>query len=812
MVLIRLAAAWFAGLALAEVAHPPWWMALASAAVLAAACSWRRLDPRLRWAAALALVSCLGTARAGWANRPRGPDHVQALNGQGEATLRGLIASEPKRRDRGMDYRVAVSALRSRGAWRPAQGLVLVQLPRFPAQSYGDTVVLTGTLETPPVLEDFDYRAYLARQGIHSLLRRPRWQVVAEGGGNPLRRGLLAVKDWARRGLAAALPEPEASLATGILLGDDDGIPRPVADAFRITNTSHVIAISGSNIALLVTVLVATLSPLIGRRRAFPVILVVLTLYTALVGADAAVVRAAVMGCIMLLGSHLGRPGHAATALCAAGWLMTLYRPAYLLDLGFQLSFAATAGLILFASRFADVTERHVEGLSGPDRARAVVGRLNEVLLVTLAAQLTTWPLIAYHTGQVSLIGLVANALILPAQPPVMGLGALAAVAGGLAPDLGRAFGAVAWLPLAWTVRVVEAMARLPLAAVTWHMGLGELGVYYVVLGVSAAKAAAWGPFGQASACADAGGDGRRASDEVGGWWVVARERVRLPAVWLRWLPLPLSVCVCALAWVAALARPDGRLHVFALDVGQGDAIYVVTPNGRRLLMDGGPGPGAVLDQLGRRLAPWDRRLDVVVLSHPDADHVAGLPAVLERYQVGHILDPQLEAGSGDAQAWRAAVEQEGAERARAEAGGRLVLDEAAGVVADVLWPPEPRFTGTDRLTNNNAVVLRLAYGATSFLLTADVEEPAEERLLRSGVNLRATVLKVGHHGSRTSTTPAFLAAVSPWLALISVGADNDYGHPAPEVMERLASVPVLRTDQDGTVEVVSDGVGVWVR
>lgn len=507
MVLIRLTAAWFAGLALAELAQPPWWMALAAAAILAIVCKWRRLDVRLRWTAALVLVASLGSARAGWANRPLGPDHVQALNGQGEATLRGLIAAEPKRRDRGMDYRVAVSAIQRNGAWRPAQGLMLVQMPRSPAHAYGDTVVLTGTLAAPPVLEDFDYRAYLARQGIHSLMRRPRLRVVATGGGNPLRRGLLAVKGWARQGLATALPEPEASLATGILLGDDDGIPLPVADAFRVTNTTHVIAISGSNIALLVMVLVATLSPLIGRRRAFPVILVILTLYTALVGADAAVVRAAVMGGIMLLGGHLGRPGHAATALCAAGWLMTLYRPAYLLDLGFQLSFAATVGLILFASRFADITRRRIEALSGPGRGRAMVELLNEAVLVTLAAQVTTWPLIAYHTGQVSLVGLAANALILPAQPPVMGLGALCAVAGGVSPDLGRAVGAVAWLPLAWTIRVVEAMARLPMAAVSWHLGLGELGAYYGVLGVAAAKAAAWGPFGQASAFADAGAD-----------------------------------------------------------------------------------------------------------------------------------------------------------------------------------------------------------------------------------------------------------------------------------------------------------------
>jgi competence protein ComEC len=275
---------------------------------------------------------------------------------------------------------------------------------------------------------------------------------------------------------------------------------------------------------------------------------------------------------------------------------------------------------------------------------------------------------------------------------------------------------------------------------------------------------------------------------------------------------LPAAGAACALAWVAALARPDGRLHVYALDIGQGDAIFVVTPNGRRMLVDGGPSPAAVLDQLGRRLAPWDRRLDVVALSHPDADHVAGLPAVLERYDVGRILDPQLEGASGEATAWRAAAAREGATIIRAAAGERLLLDGTAGVSADVLWPPEPRFTATERPSNDNAVVLRLAYGATSVLLTADIEAPAEERLLASGVDLRSTVLKVGHHGSHTSTTPPFLAAVAPWAAVISVGAGNDYGHPAPETLAHLAPLPVWRTDQVGTVELVSDGRGLWVR
>ncbi len=480
MTLIWLAVAWFAGIALASAWQPGWQVPLALAAVVGASL-WRlpARAGRARWPLALALVLLLGGARTAWADRPLPPDHIAVWNDTGDVALRGRIGAEPARRDRGVDYRLDVDAVREADTWQPAQGRVLVQGPRFPVHGYGETVVVTGTLVTPPVLEGFDYRAYLARQGIHGLVRRPRLETTATGGGNPVRRLLLAVKDRARLGLAASLPEPEASLATGILLGDDDRIPRRVAEAFQTTNTTHVIAISGSNIALLVTVLTMTLGKLVGRRRAFPVIVAVLALYTALVGADAAVTRAAVMGGVMLLGAYLGRPGHAATALCAAGWAMTLYRPAYLWDLGFQLSFAATAGLVAFAGWFAAGAESRLAAVAGEARARATLRLVNEAVLVTLAAQITTWPLIAYHTGQVSLVGLAANFLILPAQPPIMGLGALTALAGSLSPIAGRLVGALAWLPLAWTIRVVEAMSRLPLATVTWQMGLAPLAAYY---------------------------------------------------------------------------------------------------------------------------------------------------------------------------------------------------------------------------------------------------------------------------------------------------------------------------------------------
>ena len=279
------------------------------------------------------------------------------------------------------------------------------------------------------------------------------------------------------------------------------------------------------------------------------------------------------------------------------------------------------------------------------------------------------------------------------------------------------------------------------------------------------------------------------------------------------------TVClaaVAALAWVAALSRPDGLLHVYVLDVGQGDALLVVTPNGRRLLVDGGPSPSALLEQLGRQHAPWDRRLDVVLLTHPDLDHIGGLAAALGAYEVAWILDPMLESDTAEAADWAVAEAREGAEVVPAVAGTRLILDEPAGVSAEVLWPPadtEPGAAGGAlSALNNRSVVMRLTVGSTAVLLTGDLEMEGERALLQAGADVRSDVLKVAHHGSASSTSSEFLAAVRPSLAVIGVGADNSFGHPGQAVLERLGAIPVLRTDTDGAVGLVLDGRDGWVQ
>ena len=449
------------------------------------------------------------------------------------------------------------------GATHPVAGDLLVQAGRFPGYAYGDRLRVRGQLQTPPVLDDFDYRRYLAQRGIHSLMRRAAIERVAEDQGSPFWALLYGLKARGSALLDRVLPEPAAALANGMLLGIESGIPDDVDEAFKATGTTHVIVISGSNIALLSGVIMAALSRVLGKRRAaFPAIAGIM-LYVLLVGADAAALRAGVMGSLFILAIYFGRRSTAYVSLCASALFMTVLNPLTLWDIGFQLSFMATLGLILFTPTIEGQFERLLARGLTRERMRRVMGILNDALIVTLAAQVTTLPVIVYYFGRISLISLVTNFFILPAQPPIM-TGGMATLVAGLAWEpLARALALIPWLFLTYTTTVVRLTAAVPFASV----GTGELGriaalVYMAVL----VGALLWREL-------------RRR-----GWVTMTAGRA---LGWAVAVVLPLWLTGSVLA-----ERPDGKLHVYFVPGVGSEAALIVTPSGRNAWLWDGRGDG----------------------------------------------------------------------------------------------------------------------------------------------------------------------------------------------------------------------------
>ena len=285
-----------------------------------------------------------------------------------------------------------------------------------------------------------------------------------------------------------------------------------------------------------------------------------------------------------------------------------------------------------------------------------------------------------------------------------------------------------------------------------------------------------------------------------------------IPKTYIKWVLLSLAVAAMLL-WLFEVTAPDDKLHVSFLDVGQGDAILIQKGN-LQVLIDGGPSPQAIGLELGEKMPFWDRTIEMVVLTHPSADHVTGLVEVLNRYNVEQVLYPDLAYVSGIYNEWLRLVRQNGNRCSFARAGQQI--DLGGGVLLEVLNPPRPLLTGTESDIDNNGMVLRLSMDEISFLLTADTMWEVELELIYGRAKLNSTVLKVGHHGSDTSTTPQFLAVVNPRIAVISVGADNEYGHPADGVITRLAEKTgmgnIYRTADYGTIEFITDGERMWLK
>lgn len=786
MTIIYLGIAWLVGIGIAAVADLPlWpWLAVAVLSLVSALFLHRQPEPRL-WLLAFSALF-LGAARYTAAVPQIGPEHVAYFNGQ-ELTLTGLVAAEPELRDRVLNLRLEAEGITGAdGSSRPVEGSVLVSTSPFQTIPYGARLRLAGRLESPPADLEFSYRDYLARQGIHSQMNRPEIEILAEGQGSALYGTIFALKERAKGTIQRLLPDPQAALLTGILLGDDNGLPPDLKEHFRATGMTHIIAISGFNIAILTGVLIAASRPIFGHKRSAYFVLGGIALYTILVGADAAVVRAAIMGALFVIAARLlGRPTFAPAALFAAAIAMTLADPFILWNVGFQLSFAATLGLMLYVGPWSRWTETHLRRFADPERANELTRTLSEIVLATLAAMLLTLPLIAYHFGQLSLISPLANLFILPAQPGVMIWGGLATLTGLVIPAVGQLFAWVSWLFLSWTIELVRFFAGLPFASVPITIPpLAIVALFAVILGLT--------------------------------WYLRQKPDRRDELLERLSYNLPRRAILVALAIAAilsvvwALSQPDGELHVAFLDVGQGDATFIQTPSGRQILIDGGAYPSVINDHLGRKIPFWDREIDIVVATHPDADHASGLPGVLDRYRVGRLITNGQQAEEESYQALLAAASENEVPIHQAVAGEVISIGD--GVRLEILNSSDQLPATDDRSDNDNSVAIRGLYGNFSLLLTGDAGGAAEREMLSAGRPLASLVYQAGHHGARDSSSAAFLEAVRPQYIVISAGEGNRFDHPHEEVLQRAADVgaAVLRTDELGTIEVITDGQAMW--
>jgi competence protein ComEC len=664
--------------------------------------------------------------------------------------------------------------------------------PAYPRLTAGDTISWAGRIRP---LSDGDYDLYLAAQGIGAQCEATSLELVAHDD-SPAGH-LEALRQESGDAIQLVLPEPAGGLAAAILIGLRDRVDRDLAAAFTTAGVSHVVAISGWNIAIVAATVAALLRTRLSRRRRAIATLAAIVVYTLFAGASPSVVRAALMAGVAMAAVESGRGARAMVGLGWAATIMIVIEPATVGDAGFQLSAAATAGLLAWANPLTEWLGRHAPRLPAA---------LRESLGISLAAQAATLPIALLDFGRLAVIAPAANLVVVPLVAPVMAAGAVAFGAGWLA-----ALGAPAWItgplamPAAMLLEVLMAAVRVFAAVPGANQTLPFPCNVAGAAGAIALLVAMHRALGRA---------GRRANVAK----PTAPKAGTRPPRLSRYRPLlAAAVLVAAMAGSAFAARPDGSVHVIVLDVGQGDAILLEGDRGGRILVDGGPDPNLLIPALDRFVPTWDRRLDAIVLTHPHDDHVAGLVAVVERYRVGRTFESGWAVDTPDYRAWQATLTDHGLAPERLRTGETLQLDDAT---LRVLWPDDgtTRSTALDptaaanRKANDASIVLLGEFEGRRFLLTGDTEDDVDPILLGRGLPT-VDMLKVAHHGSATASSDALLAALRPSVAVISVGADNTYGHPNGGTVARLRahSSLVARTDLDGTVEVTLDRTAVTV-
>ncbi len=531
------------------------------------------------------------------------PGDLAYFNGSTDAELTGWVADYPDRRESAVLLRVRIESIQRDGRVSvPVEGTALLRLPAGRDYQYGDRLVIWGGPEEPPDESDFSYKDYLARQGIHTYLAYPAVRQIGSGAGSPLMAGIYRLRENAYATLNRIFPQPEAALLAGVLLGLERDLPDEIVSAFQDTGTAHIVAISGFNMSVLAALLIGLLGRFLPRGWAALAAAGTIGFYTVLVGANPAVVRAAIMSSLALFGRLIGRGSSGLTPLALSAAVMCGINPLLPWDAGFQLSFTATLGLILYGDPLQQAFETWAENRWGDAVARRLAGPVSEYFLFTLAAQVTTLPVVLVHFNRLSLTAMLANPLILPVQPGVMILGGTALIAGMILPAVGQILAWLAWPLAAYTLRVVEGLARIPSGAVSiseftpWM----ALTCYAVLFGLT---------FGRKHLAP-------------------LREKLR-PGLLFAGLGL-----VVLVSWSAVLRRPDGRLHLFVMDTPDGQAVVLHLPAGQRVLIGGAPGANQLSSQLGQLTGPLDRRLDALVLNSASASQLEGLPLLIERFPV----------------------------------------------------------------------------------------------------------------------------------------------------------------------------------
>ncbi len=779
MRLIVVGVAWVLGISFArhftEIDLTVWLLYLAAVLAVTIVCR----KHRLRWFAVVLVAFGFGALRQKFVPQSSNIAQYNDYNG----TVTGLVLEEPVMSDDHIQLRLEAESMFVNGITVETSGLVMVKGSSSTSVAYGDRIRITGRLATPETWDTFSFADYLGRQGVFAIMRNAAIEVISSGHGSWFVSRLYNFKRAVHRQINRALPEPQAGLLAGIVLGNEAGISPELEDDFRRVGATHIIAISGFNMVVISAIVMRMAGGVFGGKKTLATVsaISIILVYSFMVGASAGIMRAALMSSLLVIGEQLKRNTFVPTSLALATLLLTLIDPNVLLDIGFQLSFCAVLGLGLFADPLSRRLRASLQRLLPDSRAHWLHNTLNEPLIVSIAAQISTLPLIVLYFGRLSLVALPVNLLIVPVQSAILILAMIAVAVSFFAPVVGTALFWVVMVFLSWSIAVIRGFAQLEFADMVLNVDGRVIQAYYVFMIGGAIMAASRPPI-----------------------------LVQLVGL-LRFRRVFLSL-LCAAGIVSILlsamffSRSDGELHIWLLNLGHSNAVLLQTPGGTQMLVDGGRFPSRLLTAIGDRLPFYDREIEVLAFTHPDEWDISAVNSVLDRYRIGVALFNGQPNRTEVVAELSAKLSSEGVEQVAVQAGH--IIEFGDGVIVEVLHPQAaPKIS--DRL-NDHVLVLRVSYGDASFLLCSDLSLAGQALMMNNGVWPLANVLQLPNHGTWRSIDSEFLAAVQPLVALLQSDIANRRDDPDPDTLRMFEHLiekeRFFRTDEAGTIHLSSDG------
>ncbi|MCX8116728.1 MAG: DNA internalization-related competence protein ComEC/Rec2 [Desulfobacterota bacterium] len=729
--------------------------------------------------------------------------HISRFTRADRVLVEGTIVRPPERRPEGTRLRIEARTVRSENHLASVEGRLLLDLKDpDPAVGYGDRIRFLCRLERPTGFRNpgvFSYERYLAHERIYAIgyLSDERlWVKTGDGFGNPLLSKIEAWRDHIRAFIEKETQPPASSILQALVLGEQGRIPEEVRESFVATGTAHLLAISGDHLGIVALLTFSLFFGLMKRSEflllslsvkkwAAGLTLPCLLLYVFIAGGGISVIRAAIMVFALFLSIVTDRQRHLLHSLGLAAFVILLFSPPSLFDVSFQLSFSAVLAILYLVPRLYQNVLRIPLLPSGVSHKRKIFQYGMLSLLVTVVAIVGTAPIVVLHFNRISLIGWMANPLIVPwVGFLIVPLALIACLLSFVFSPLASLLIALAQSLTDLLLRVLGALASIPLASLYLPTPTAlEVLLFYllVFLGVHLRR-----------------GRGLR--------WLFASAILLLIANGLYW-------------GFKDVLRKD--LQITFLDVGHGDSILIEFPRGKRMLIDGGGSFEGRFDIGKRVLAPflWKkkiRKMDYLVLTHPDPDHWKGLLFIASQFTIGQFWDNGLtQRMEASAPLWKTLRQRQIPHRSHNEQSDPLWVNgvEIAFLNPPAFTPPTDRKRFSTWL-NNQSLVLRITFKEVLFLLPGDVEAEAEERMVRKGHGLRAQVLKVPHHGSHSSSSLPFLERVKPDYAIMSVGKGTAGRLPHPSVLQRYEALgaKILRTDRHGAIVVRTDGRRLEIR